>query len=98
MITTASRNAPRITDCQYADSEMKPRPFSKFSTLKISPSSMTPARVAPTEPSPPVSSVPPTTTEAIANNSQPTPSIGCPAPNCEARITPASPARPPLTT
>jgi len=52
--------------------------------------------VVPTDPTPPVNSVPPTTTEAMANSSQPTPSIGCPAPNCAARMTPASPARPPL--
>ena len=77
---------------------IQPRPFSKFSTLKMSPSSITPASVAPTEPRPPVSSVPPTTTAAIENNSQPTPSAGWPAPNCEARITPASPARPPTDT
>ena len=48
-------------------------PFSKLRMLKIRPSSSTPDSVAPTEPTPPVSSVPPTTTEAMANSSQPTP-------------------------
>ena len=64
-------------------------PFSKLSTLKIRPSSSTPASVVATEPTPPVSRVPPTTTAAIENNSQPTPSAGWPAPNWAARITPA---------
>ena len=45
---------------------------------------------------PPVSSVPPTTTEAIAKSSQPTPSVGWPAPNWAASCTPASPAIRPL--
>ena len=43
------------------------------------------------DPLPPVNKVPPTTTDAIANNSHPKPSVGCPAPNCDARITPANP-------
>ena len=68
-------------------------PFSKLRMLKIRPSRSTPASVEPTEPTPPVSSVPPTTTEAMANSSQPTPSVGCPAPNCEARITPGDPGQ-----
>ena len=34
-ITTASRNTPRITDCQYAESEIQPRPFSKFRMLNM---------------------------------------------------------------
>jgi hypothetical protein len=42
--------------------------------------------------------VPPTTTAAMANSSQPTPSMGWPAPNCAARITPAIPDRVPLAT
>ena len=37
-----------------------------------------------------------TTTEAIAKSSQPTPSVGWPAPNCAASCTPASPAISPL--
>src|SRR4029079_1760601 len=80
-ITTASRNNPRITDCQYADRDIQPSPFSKLSALKRMPRSSTPASVVPTEPMPPVSSVPPTTTAAMANSSQPTPSMGWPAPN-----------------
>ena len=64
-------------------------PFSKLSTLKIKPSKSTPAKVVATVPTPPVNKVPPTTTAAIENNSQPTPSAGWPAPNWAARMTPA---------
>ena len=61
-------------------------PFSKLRMLKTRPSRSTPESVAPTEPTPPVSSVPPTTTEAMAKSSQPTPSVGWPAPNWAARM------------
>jgi hypothetical protein len=62
----------------------------------MSPSSSTPQSVPATDPSPPVSRVPPTTTAAIAVSSQPTPSAGWPAPYWAASSTPAIPARPPL--
>src|SRR5436309_8913605 len=55
--TTIRRNRPRSTDCQYAESDIHPLPFSKFRTLKRMPSRSTPASVVTTEPEPPVSSV-----------------------------------------
>jgi hypothetical protein len=71
-ITTAMRNTPCTTDCQWALRLIQPYPFSKLSTLKINPSSRTLAKVVPTGPTSPVSRVPPTTTAAIQNNSRPT--------------------------
>ena len=52
--------------------------------------------VLPTEPTPPVSSVPPTTTAAIADNSQPMAPVGEPENESAARKAPANPARAPL--
>src|SRR5205807_1948436 len=71
--TTTRRNAPRITDSQYWLIEMMCLPFSNVMRLKISCSSPTPMPVASTDPTPPVSSVPPTTTAAMADSSQPRP-------------------------
>src|SRR5438105_3650474 len=68
---------------------MNPRPFSKLRMLKMRPSSNTPTSVPPMLPIPPVNNVPPTTTEAMAESSHPRPSVGCPAPNWAARLTPA---------
>src|SRR6218665_939627 len=62
--------------------------------FRITASSSTPVRVLRIEPSPPVSSVPPTTTAAMAINSQPAPSVGEPE-VCAANKTPAKPAQAP---
>jgi hypothetical protein len=73
-------------------------PFSKTIRLKMSCSSSTPTRVDNTDPTPPVSSVPPTTTAAMAVSSQPTPAAVSTEPFCEARKTPAHPASAPEST
>ena len=73
-------------------------PFSKTMRLKISWSSSTPTRVDSTDPTPPVSSVPPTTTAAMADSSQPCPAAVSTEPSCEARKTPAHPASAPDST
>ena len=51
---------------------------SKLSSLKTMPRKSTPASVEITEPWPPLSKVPPSTTAAIAVNSQPTAKFGDP--------------------
>jgi hypothetical protein len=66
MRTTVIRNTPRITLCQYAESKIKPQPFSKLSTLKITPNRSAPVSFVITEPDRPVIGAPPTTTKAIA--------------------------------
>ncbi len=86
---TANRKPPRTTICPWALKLMVPWPFSKFGTLKTNGSA--PAIVTGIEPIPPVKKVPPTSTDAMADNSHPMPSKGCPAPKPEARKTPASP-------
>ncbi len=55
-------------------------------------SSSTPASVPLSEPAPPVSSVPPMTTAAIASSSRPSPIVGRPDEVCAATSTPARPA------
>src|SRR6218665_2875259 len=61
--------------------------------FRITASSSTPVRVLRIEPSPPVSSVPPTTTAAMAINSQPAPSVGEPQ-VCPPHTTPPKPPPP----
>src|SRR3954451_8181427 len=68
-----------------------PLPFSNTIRLKISCRSSTPTSVDSTEPTPPESSVPPTTTAAMAESSQPWPAAVSTDPDCEARNTPAQP-------
>jgi hypothetical protein len=78
-------------DLQYSEGEIRPRPFTKLST-----SGRTPSESAViTEPDPPVRSVPPTATNAIVSDSQPTPSMGWPAPNREAKTAPDNQASSP---
>src|SRR5438105_11617943 len=81
-----------MTDCQDTPRLIKPKPFSKFKILKTRPSNITPTSDPHTEPIPPVRSVPPTTTAAMAVSSQPTASFGDPVKVCPANNALARPA------
>src|ERR687893_441358 len=66
---------PRRTSCHQG--LIQP---SRLKMLKMSASRSMPTSVEPTPPCPPVKSVPPTTTAAMASSSQPTAATGCPVP------------------
>src|SRR5947209_8769806 len=90
-ITNTSNKAPLSRPCHHG--LMVP---SRLKMLSNTPSRRSPINVAGTLPLPPVSSVPPTTTAAMASNSHPVAATGCAAPSLAAKSTPADAASSPL--
>src|SRR5262245_30390144 len=91
--TTTARKAPLTTDWKCV---LKVPIW--LITFWMTRSSKTPASVPLTEPAPPVSSVPPMTTAAIASSSRPSPTMVTPEAEYAAASAPASPAVRPLIT